>query len=207
MSTLDQRLFDIAKRMTVMTLIFAPTGVVIGLCLLEPTIVTGLASRLASVEIGNFKVVLGQEAFKLNGDLGAHKNLVDQMTLIDRVRRLGPREVERLMHFAPLGREKIADHNLSCDYERADSRTRLYTVIDDSLAEKGLIALQERDDLAPDRTHEIFGPASRCYQAILTPNGADVKSLIVSEMTRFFGRELDVSGTKGEAATTGEAGR
>lgn len=207
MSTLDQKLFDIAKRMTLMTLIFAPTGVVVGLCLLEPAIVTGLASRLASVEIGDFKVVLGQEAFTLNGDLGANKNLVDQMTLIDRARRLGPREVERLMHFVPLGRERIADHNLSCDYQRADSKTRLYTVIDDSLAEKGLIALQERDDLTPERTHEAFGPASRCYQAILTAEGADVKSLIVSEMTRFFGRELDVSGPKGEAVAKGEAGR
>jgi hypothetical protein len=66
---------------------------------------------------------------------------------------------------------------------------------------------QRRDDLAPERTHEAFGPASRCYQTILTPDGADVKSLIVSEMTRFFGRELDVSGPKGEApAAEGKGG-
>lgn len=191
MSDFSAKLFDFLKCAALGTAIGAPTAATAVFAYTKPDAVFLLLSKVQSVEIGDVKVALGQKAFELNADLQSSKNAIDQAALVRRAGGLGPREVERLVHHVPVRQAEIGDLDVSCDYEKADARMRLFVVIDKALEEKGLVELRERSDLLDRRRHGDFGRPRACYQAIVTAAGADVKSLIVSEMTRSFHNGFD----------------
>ncbi|OAI30213.1 hypothetical protein A1351_09955 [Methylosinus sp. R-45379] len=193
MTDFAKNLFDFIKSVTLATAIGAPTAAAGVFVYERPDSALMLLSKVQSVEIGDFKLALGQKAFEINPDLGAKKNSMGD--LIARARNLGPREVERLIHLLPLdaaSMDRLGADAVKCDYDRADARTRLFAVIDKSLEEKKLVEIMRRDELIDQKTHEVYGPPSACYRVVLTALGADVKSMIVSELTRYFTSELDV---------------
>jgi hypothetical protein len=193
MTDFAKNLFDFLKSVALVTAIGAPSAAAGVFVYERPDSAMMLLSKVQSVEIGDFKLALGQKAFEINPDLGAKKNSTDD--LIARARNLGPREVERLLHLLPLGAagmDRLGADAVKCDYDKADARTRLFAVIDKSLEEKKLIEITRRDELIDQKTHEIYGPPSACYRVVVTALGADVKSMIVSELTRYFTSELDV---------------
>lgn len=193
MSDFAKKLFDFLKTATLATAIGAPSAAAGVIAYQRPDSALMLLSRVQSVEIGDFKLALGQKAFEINPDLGVKKNSTDDFAAL--ARKLGPREVERLIHLLPLdaaGMDKLGADAIKCDYGKADARTRLFAVIDKSLEEKKLIEITRRDDLIDQKTHEVYGPPSACYRVVVTALGADVKSMIVSELTRYFTSELDV---------------
>ncbi|WP_036291330.1 hypothetical protein [Methylosinus sp. PW1] len=193
MTDIAKNLFDFLKSVALVTAIGGPSAAAGAFVYQRPDSALMLLSKVQSVEIGDFKLALGQKAFEINPDLGAKKNSTDD--LVARARNLGPREVERLLHLLPLdaaGMDKLGADPIKCDYEKADARTRLFAVIDKSLEEKNLIEITRRDELIDQKTHEIYGRPSACYRVVVTALGADVKSMIVSELTRYFTSELDV---------------
>ncbi|WP_018266082.1 hypothetical protein [Methylosinus sp. LW4] len=193
MTDIAKNLFDFLKSVALVTAIGGPSAAAGAFVYQRPDSALMLLSKVQSVEIGDFKLALGQKAFEINPDLGAKKNSTDD--LVARARNLGPREVERLIHLLPLdasGMDKLGADAIKCDYEKADARTRLFAVIDKSLEEKNLIEITRRDDLIAQKTHDVYGPPSACYRVVVTALGADVKSMIVSELTRYFTSELDV---------------
>lgn len=193
MTDIAKNLFDFLKSVALVTAIGGPSAAAGAFVYQRPDSALMLLSKVQSVEIGDFKLALGQKAFEINPDLGAKKNSTDD--LVARARNLGPREVERLIHLLPLdaaAMDKLGADAIKCDYEKADARTRLFAVIDKSLEEKNLIEITRRDDLIAQKTHDVYGPPSACYRVVVTALGADVKSMIVSELTRYFTSELDV---------------
>lgn len=208
MTDFAKNLFDFLKSATLATAIGAPSAAAGVFAYERPDAMLLLLSKVQSVEIGDFKVALGQKAFDINADLGESKSHDDRAALIARARSLGPREVERLIHLVPLdatNMAKLGPEIVKCDYDNADARTRLYAVIDKSLEEKGLIEITRRDDAIDQKTHPLYGRPSACYQAVVTAAGADVKSMIVSELTRFFTGELDVGAPPAAARTASGA--
>ncbi|MBG0812057.1 hypothetical protein IY145_22200 [Methylosinus sp. H3A] len=195
MTDFAKNLFDFIKSATLVTALGAPS-VAAGVFAYErPDAILLLLSKVQSVEIGDFKVALGQKAFEINADLGETKTHEVRADLIKRARGLGPREVERLIHLLPLDETnmaKLGPEAIKCDYDKADARTRLYAVIDKSLEEKKLIEIERRDEFIDQKVHPQFGRPSACYQTVVTAAGADVKSMIVAELTRYFAGELDV---------------
>ncbi|WP_159728108.1 hypothetical protein [Methylosinus sp. Ce-a6] len=207
MTDFAKNLFDFVKSATLATAIGAPSAAAGVFAYERPDAMLLLLSKVQSVEIGDFKVALGQKAFDINADLGESKSYDDRAALIARARSLGPREVERLIHLLPLdatNMAKLGPEVVKCDYDKADARMRLYAVIDKSLEEKGLIEISRRDDVVDQKTHPVYGRPSACYQAVVTAAGADVKSMIVSELTRFFTGELDVGAPPVVAKTASE---
>lgn len=207
MTDIAKNLFDFIKSATLATAIGAPSAAAGVFAYSRPDAMLLLLSKVQSVEIGDFKLALGQKAFDINADLGESKSYDDRAALILRARSLGPREVERLIHLVPLDARnmaKLGADAVKCDYDNADARTRLYAVIDKSLEEKGLVETARRDDVIDQKTHPIYGRPSACYQAVVTAAGADVKSMIVSELTRFFAGELDVGAPPAAARTATE---
>lgn len=208
MTDFAKNLFDFIKTATLATAIGAPSAAAGVFAYERPDAMLMLLSKVQSVEIGDFKVGLGQKAFDMNADLAATKSFDDRADLIKRARSLGPREVERLIHMLPLDEsnmDKLGLRAINCDYDRADARTRLYAVIDKSLEEKKLVAIKPRNDAIDQMTHDKFGRPSACYQIVATAAGADVKSMIVSELTRYFSSELDVGAPPAAAKLIGES--
>jgi len=195
MTDFAKNLFDFIKSVALATAIGAPSAAAGVFAYERPDAVLLLLSKVQSVEIGDFKVALGQKAFEINADLGGAKSGDARVELIKRARNLGPREVERLIHLLPLDTtnlNKLGAEAIKCDYDKGDARTRLYAVIDKSLEEKKLIAIERHDEFIEQKSHPVYGRPSACYQAVITAAGADVKSMIVSELTRYFTSELDV---------------
>ena len=195
MTDFAKNLFDFIKCVTLATAIGAPSAAAGVFAYERPDAVLLLLSKVQTVEIGDFKLALGQKAFDINADLGRTKSHDDRAGLIERARGLGPREVERLIHLLPLDETNMAKLGadvVKCDYDKADARTRLYAVIDKSLEEKKLIEIMRRDEFIDQKIHPRFGRPNTCYEAVVTAAGADVKSMIVSELTRYFAGELDV---------------
>jgi hypothetical protein len=193
MTDFAKNLFDFIKSVALVTAFGAPSAAAGVFVYERPDAILLLLSKVQSVEIGDFKLALGQKAFEINADLVGKKNSAGD--LVARAKNLGPREVERLIHLLPLdsaGMDKLGAEAIKCDYDEADARTRLYGVIDKSLEEKKLIEIVRRDEFMDQRWHERYGRPSACYRVVVTPLGADVKSMIVSELTRYFTSELDV---------------
>ncbi|CAN2532340.1 hypothetical+protein [Methylocapsa aurea] len=195
MTEFAQNVFDFIKSVALVTALGAPSAAAGVFAYERPDTILQLLSKVQSVEIGDFKLALGQKAFEINADLGGSKIGDARVDIIERARNLGPREVERLLHLLPLdtaNMDKLGAEAIKCDYDKADARTRLYAVIDKSLEEKKLIAIELRNEFIEQKSHPVYGRPSGCYRAVLTAAGADVKSMIVSELTRYFSSELDV---------------
>lgn len=108
------------------------------------------------------------------------------------MRSLSATEIERLLHRPDYGEEDLSYKDMHCEYDNAGSKVKKFLAADAALKEKGLVDIIERPapgliqrrDSSPDK------PAAephRCYQMALTPLGADVKSVIITEISRVFG--------------------
>jgi hypothetical protein len=187
MSELSGRLFSFAKSAVFVGVIAAPmTGAAVFACQ-NPNAILSLLSRVQSLEIGDVKLAFGAKAFDLNPDLKkSRSDRGDQLRLMERVAGLGPNEVDRLLHMSEIGKDRIGDIGVSCEYDDADSRMRFFAAADQALVEKALAERVSRADLTDKARAARRSPARNCYQLVLTRDGADMKSLIVSEVTRFF---------------------
>jgi hypothetical protein len=165
----------------------------------NPDATATLLSRVQTVQLGELKIALGEQAFKLNPDLQAKQFGADAQSKLSRLAGdLGPREVDRLLHLPELDQKNQGDLYVHCEFERSTARMRYYAAVDHGLAERALVAIVPRSDVArkSEPTPDL-GRALLCYQMELTDDGYDVKSLIVSEMTRFFHGGFDADFRKG----------
>jgi hypothetical protein len=164
----------------------------------NPDVIDTLLSRVQTLEVGDLKIALGERAFKLNSDLQAKQLGLDaQSRLAKLAADLGPREVDRLLHLPELAQKAQGDSFVHCEFERSTAHMRYYAAIDHGLAERALVAIVSRADLADKRASAEFGRAVECYQMELTEDGADVKSVIVSELSRLFHGGFDAAFQKG----------
>ncbi|ATQ67343.1 MULTISPECIES: hypothetical protein [Methylosinus] len=154
----------------------------------NPDVVGTLLARVQTVELGDLKIALGEQAFKINSALQAKHLTADaQAKLAKLAADLGPREVDRLLHLPEVEQASQGDRYLHCEFERSTAQMRYFTAVDHGLAERALVKIAPRADLATKTPPTpSLGRALTCYQMELTDDGYDVKSLIVSEMTRFF---------------------
>lgn len=150
-----------------------------------------LTERMQTAEISGVKVSFGHKAFALNKDL-ALVSTPQQILIRDQLKNMTAHEVDRLLHRAEYPRDRLSDQDLHCDYENATSTMRLYAAADAGLIEKKLIERIPRADLtkklreAAVPASALGGPSS-CYQMALTPLGSNLKSVLVSELSRVFG--------------------
>jgi hypothetical protein len=165
----------------------------------NPDIVGSLLSRVQTVELGELKIALGEQAFKINPALQARHFTADAQTKLTKLAAdLGPREVDRLLHLPEVELASQGDRYLHCEFERSTAQMRYFSAVDHGLAERALVKIAPRADLATKTAPTpSLGRALTCYQMELTEDGYDVKSLIVSELTRFFHGGFDAEFEKG----------
>lgn len=150
----------------------------------------GVMNRMQTAEISGVKLSFGQQAYRLNADL--HKTPGEMIQINETMGALNAMEIERLLHRPDYGKAALSDEDLHCEFDNATSTMRKFMAADAVLREKGLIELIDRPDLLEkvrrrtSRSKEL-GEPRRCYQMALTPLGADVKSVIISEISRVFG--------------------
>lgn len=150
----------------------------------------GVMNRMQTAEISGVKLSFGQQAYRLNADL--HKSPGEMIHINETMGSLNAMEIERLLHRPDYGKEALSDEDKHCEFDNATSTMRKFLAADAVLREKGLIEEIDRPDLLekvrrdPKRNKDL-GEPHRCYQMALTPLGADVKSVIVSEISRVFG--------------------
>ncbi|MBY6240687.1 hypothetical protein [Methylosinus sp. Sm6] len=187
MTDSPQSLFSTARNATFpLTLLAAVASAGVFACA-NPDVVAMLLSRVQTVEVGDVKIALGDQAFKINSDLQVKQLGLEVQSKLTRLAAdLGPREVDRLLHLPELDRKAQGDLYVHCEFERSTANMRYFSAVDHGLAERALVAIVPRADLAGKRETPDFGRALGCYQMELTEDGADVKSLIVSELSRVF---------------------
>jgi hypothetical protein len=150
----------------------------------------GILHRVQTAEISGVKLSFGQQAYRLNADL--HKSPSEMIKINETMSSLNAMEIERLLHRPDYGKAALSDSDLHCEFDNATSTMRKFLAADAVLREKGLIEQIDRPDLLdrlrrePTRDPNLGAPR-RCYQMALTPLGADVKSVIISEISRVFG--------------------
>lgn len=192
-TSFSQDALALVKSVALMLLIIAPTVMAAEFAYKNPDILFLLLDRVQTLEIGNTKIAFGEKAFALNPDLKSSRgDQAAQWKIVKRLQGLGPFEVDRLLHLSERDRDHLGDDDLHCDYDSANSRMRLYAAADQGLFEKLLVERIPRPDLTRRQRDRATTPSengypSNCYQMVLTKDGSDLKSVIVSEMTRFFG--------------------
>lgn len=150
----------------------------------------GVMNRMQTAEISGVKLSFGQQAYRLNADL--HKTPGEMIQINETMGALNAMEIERLLHRPDYGKAALSDGDLHCEFDNATSTMRKFMAADAVLREKGLIELIDRPDLLEklrqgSSRNKDLGEPRRCYQMALTPLGADVKSVIISEISRVFG--------------------
>jgi hypothetical protein len=149
----------------------------------------GVMNRVQTAEISGVKLSFGQQAYRLNADL--HKSPGEMIQINETMSSLNAMEIERLLHRPDYGKAALSDNDLNCEYDKATSTMKKFMAADAVLREKGLVEEIDRADLLDKLRRETagrtLGEPRRCYQMALTPLGADVKSVIISEISRVFG--------------------
>ena len=164
----------------------------------------GVVNRMQTAEISGVKLSFGQQAYRLNADL--HKTPGEMIQINETMGALNAMEIERLLHRPDYGKGALSDEDLHCEFDNATSTMRKFMAADAVLREKGLIELIDRPDLLEkvrnlSSRNKDLGEPRRCYQMALTPLGADVKSVIVTEISRVFGLSTYGGGDLLEAPT------
>jgi hypothetical protein len=156
--------------------------------------VVDLTNRMQTAEIAGVKISFGENAYKLNPDL-AHVSADQKLGIRGVLDKLASEEIERLLHRTEYGESQLSPDDLNCDYEKANSTMRMYAAADEALFEKNLFqritkpefTSGKRDRLPPEVSAKLGAP-SGCYQVVLTPLGMNVKSVLVTELSRAFSR-------------------
>jgi len=173
----------------------------IELMYVHPDVLISMIDRMQTVEIGATKIAFGDLAYAINPDLKL--TVSQQMRIRDIVKTLSPNEFDRLMHLTEYDKEHLSQDDLHCDFDMATSRMRLFAAADAGLVEKGLVERipTTRTPIVhfdpKDKTGINIGNPSNCYQMVLTNEGRNLKSVLVSELTRAFGNinEDNISNT------------
>lgn len=198
--SLATRAFALARSAALTFSIAAPTTCASIFVYKNPDALLTLLSRVQTFEVAGVKIAFGEKAFDLNPDLRRSRSgRQEQTKLVQRLAALGPNEVDRLLHLSEIDKDHIGDVDLHCDYDRATSRMRFYAATDEALVEKALVERVARPDLTRKKRDEAgsaseFGAPHNCYQLVLTKDGSDMKSVIVTEVTRLF-RNAEVDDT------------
>jgi hypothetical protein len=153
--------------------------------------VVDLTDRVQTAEIAGVKIQFGERAYQLNPSL-AHLKVDEKLGIRGILDKLSAEEVERLLHRAE-SEAQLGPNDTNCDYENATSTMRIYSAADAALSEKNLaqrffkpeFTEDTRQRLTPE-TYEKLGAPSGCYKIALTPLRMNVKSVLVTELSRAF---------------------
>jgi hypothetical protein len=160
-----------------------------------------LVERMGSAEIAGVKVTFGEKGFVLNPDI-AKLSLDDRLKVVQSLKSLSPDEFNRLLHMTEYDKQHVSDEDINCDYDKATAQMRLFSAADQGLSEKHLVEQNHDPKLTTKKRAEVedirkktgkpldIGSPSDCYQMTLTNTGRDLKSLMVSELTRVFGPNM-----------------
>jgi hypothetical protein len=181
----------LAKGAALLILSSIAAATAVELMYLHPDVLVSMVARMQTVEVGNTKIAFGDRAYAINPDLKL--SVAQQMKIRDLVKTLSPNEFDRLMHLTEYDKAHLSEDDLHCDFDMATSRMRLFSAADAGLVEKELVEkipasrtpvvhLDPRDKNAVN-----IGNPSNCYQMALTDEGRNLKSVLVSELTRAFG--------------------
>jgi hypothetical protein len=187
----SEHILTLMKSAAWMTLIIVASVIAIEIFYMNPDIFVELIERAQTVEVGNTKIVFGQTAFSINPDLKLGH--ADQRKMLERLNHISSHEFDRLLHLTEYDEKNISKEDLHCDYDNATSRMRLFAAADQGLFEKALVKRIPRADLTKLKQEESarnpleIGSPSNCYQMVLTDEGRNLKSVVVSELTRAFG--------------------
>ncbi|HEY5138970.1 MAG TPA: hypothetical protein VIJ25_06570 [Methylococcales bacterium] len=184
-------ILSFAKGVCLMTVAGVTGALAVELMYLHPDAIPELLERTQSVEVGATKIAFGEMAFSINPDLPL--SLSERQKIHNYVKRLSPNEFDRLMHLTEYDKKHLSVDDLHCDFDKATSRMRLFSAADAGLIEKKLVEripttrvpfvhYDPKDKKAVD-----IGNPSNCYQMVLTDDGRNLKSVLVSELTRAFG--------------------
>jgi hypothetical protein len=97
------------------------------------------------------------------------------------------------MHLTEYDKLHLSADDLHCDFDKATSRMRLFSAADAGLVEKKLVERIPTTRVPvvhydpKDKNAVDIGNPSNCYQMVLTDEGRNLKSVLVSELTRAFG--------------------
>lgn len=181
----------LAKGILLLTVSFITGAAAVELMYLHPEAIAILLDRMQTVEVGNTKIAFGDMAFAINPDLKL--SLAQQHRVRELAKSLSRNEFDRLMHVTEYDKEHVSEDDLNCDFDKATSRMRLFAAADAGLVEKQLVE-RIRTTRMPafrydknDKNAVDIGNPSNCYQMVLTDEGRNLKSAIVSELTRAFG--------------------
>jgi hypothetical protein len=181
----------LAKGILLLTASLIGGAAAVELMYVHPEAIAILVDRMQTVEVGNTKIAFGDMAFAINPDLKL--SLAQQQKIRELAKSLSRNEFERLMHVTEYDKEHLSEDDLNCDYDNATSRMRLFAAADAGLIEKQLVERMRTTRLPAIRYDKIdknavdIGNPSNCYQMVLTDEGRNLKSAIVSELTRAFG--------------------
>jgi hypothetical protein len=180
-----------AKGAALLILSAIAAATAVELMYLHPDAITGMIDRMQTVEIGNTKIAFGDLAYAINPDLKL--SLSQQLKIRDLVKTLSPNEFDRLMHLTEYDKLHLSGDDLHCDFDKATSRMRLFSAADAGLTEKKLVERISTTRVPivhydpKDKNAVDIGNPSNCYQMVLTDEGRNLKSVLVSELTRAFG--------------------
>jgi hypothetical protein len=188
-------ILSFAKGVCLLTVAGVAGALAVELMYLHPDTVPELLERTQSVEVGTTKIAFGEMAFSINPDLPMSLN--ERQRIRNYVKVLSANEFDRLMHLTEYDQKHLSEDDLHCDYDRATSRMRLFAAADEGLIEKKLVKRIPSDKLPTvnydkrDKNAIDIGSPSHCYQMVLTDDGRNLKSAIVSELTRAFGNGVE----------------
>jgi hypothetical protein len=173
----------------------------------------GLVDRMGSAEIAGVKITFDEKGFDLNQDI-AQLSHDERKKVLKNLKHLTPDEFGRLLHIAGynskvvgviVGSKDIPDSMkdvINCDYDHATAQMRLFAAADQGLFEKKLVELRRSPELietvrraTKDHKPETgkspgIGNPSNCYTMTLTPDGSNLKSIIVLELKKAFGPNM-----------------
>jgi hypothetical protein len=189
----------LAKGAALLILSSIAAGIAVELMYLHPDAIIGVIDRMQTVEIGNTKIAFGDLAYTINPDLKL--SLSQQQRIRDLTKTLSSNEFDRLMHLTEYDKAHLSEDDLHCDFDMATSRMRLFAAADAGLIEKKLVEKIPTTRVPmvhydpKDKSAVNIGNPSNCYQMVLTDEGRNLKSVLVSELTRAFGNinEANVS--------------
>jgi hypothetical protein len=154
--------------------------------------VVAMTNRMQTAEFAGVKISFGEQAYALNPSLSG-TTLPQRREIRDVLDKLTAEEVERLLHRTEYPPEKLSPEDLNCDYEKATSDMMKYRWADKELSEMKLFRLIEKPEFTDDQHSRLppdvrakLGDPSGCYQIVLTPLGSNVKSVLVTELSRAF---------------------
>jgi hypothetical protein len=188
-------ILSFAKGVCLLTVAAVAGALAVELMYLHPDTVPELLERTQSVEVGTTKIAFGEMAFSINPDLPM--TLSERQRIRSYVKTLSANEFDRLMHLTEYDEKHLSEDDLHCDYDKATSRMRLFAAADEGLIEKGLVTRIPSNKLPTvtynkrDKNAVDIGNPSHCYQMVLTNEGRNLKSAMVSELTRAFGSVVE----------------